>query len=271
MAEDSGSGSASKDNAKKISDAWIFVSHSHHDLDSVRRVRDEFERLHANPLLFFLLALKDDDEVNSLIKREITERNFFLLCDSPSARASKWVQNEREFVRSLKDRKIHELDLDWPWERQRRVIRQTLQSATTFISYSHRDGDRVRPYIDLLVANDFAVFEPTMMSPGGSWIDQLETAISQSVMGYFFAFLSHESVHSRMVRAEIEHFVQLTKGMTLGRLPFLVALDPLPSVMAFLPAALQKIQILDFSGGNVAENEQKLLEAVDLRQRSETI
>jgi hypothetical protein len=271
MADDGGSDSASKGDAKKISDAWIFVSHSHHDLDSVRRVRDEFERLHANPLLFFLLALKENEELHSLIKREITARNFFLLCDSPSARESKWVQKEREFVRSLKDRKIHELDLDWPWERQRRVIHQTLQSATTFISYAHKDSDRVRPYIELLIANDFAVFEPTMMSLGGSWLDQLDTAISRSVTGYFFAFLSHESVRSEWVRAEIEHFVQLTKGMTLGRLPFLVALDPLSSVLGFLPAALQKIQILDFSGGNVAENEQKLLEAVDLRQRSETV
>jgi len=33
--------------------AWIFVSHSHRDLEKVRRIRNELERLGHNPLLFF--------------------------------------------------------------------------------------------------------------------------------------------------------------------------------------------------------------------------
>jgi hypothetical protein len=181
MTADSGDDDPPKDRPKKISDAWIFVSHSHTDLTAVRQVRDEFERLHSNPLLFFLMCLKDDEEVSSPIKREITARNFFLLCGSPAARSSHYVQLEREFVLSLKGRKIHELDLDWPWERQSQVIHETLQSATTFLNYAARDR-RIRPYVDLLVANDFAVFEP---DTAASWVDRLDTALAQSVMGFF--------------------------------------------------------------------------------------
>jgi hypothetical protein len=182
---------APKGGLHRLSDAWIFVSHSHLDLNAVRRVRDEFERLHANPLLFFLMSLKDDEELDSLIKREITARNIFLLCNSPSARKSQWVQKEREFVLSLRDRKIHELDMEWPWERQKRIIHETLQSATAFINYSIKDRDRVQPYIDLLADSDFAVFEPfTQAMPGDSLIDELDAAIERSVIGYFFTFLS---------------------------------------------------------------------------------
>jgi hypothetical protein len=51
--------------------------------------------------------------------------------------------------------------------------------------------------------------------------------------------------------------------MQTGRPPFLVALDPIPSLLD-LPAELRGVEILDFSGGNVAENKQKLLRAVEL-------
>jgi len=271
MTADSGGDDLPKDRPKKISDAWIFVSHSHTDLSAVRRVRDEFERLHSNPLLFFLMCLKDDEEVSSLIKREITARNFFLLCGSPAARPSHYVQLEREFVLSLKGRKIHELDLDWPWERQKQVIHETLQSATTFLNYASRDRDRIRPYVDLLVANDFAVFEPSSLDTGASWVDQFDTALAQSVTGYFFSFLSQDWLRSRWALDEIKRFLALKGAMQAGRPPFLVALDPIPSLLD-LPTELRGLEILDFSDGDIAGNKQKLLRAVGLvRGSSEPI
>ncbi len=77
------SGGTPGDGPKKISEAWIFVSHSHKDLNAVHRVRDEFERLHANPLLFFLMCLKENEEVSSLIKREITAQKFLSAVRQP--------------------------------------------------------------------------------------------------------------------------------------------------------------------------------------------
>ena len=41
--------------------AWIFVSHSHRDLEKVREIRNELERRGCNPLLFFLKCLDADN------------------------------------------------------------------------------------------------------------------------------------------------------------------------------------------------------------------
>ena len=77
---------------------WIFISHSHQDVDLVRWIRNHFEKLGFEPLMFYLKCLSDKDEIESLIKREIDEREWFIYADSPSARESKWVKTEREYI-----------------------------------------------------------------------------------------------------------------------------------------------------------------------------
>jgi hypothetical protein len=255
------------DGPRKISDAWIFVSHSNSDIAAVRRVRDELEKHHANPLLFFLLCLDKDEELDCLIKREINARNFFLLCNSPAAGRSFWVQKERDFVLSLKDRKVHELDLDWPWEQQRRVIHETLRSSTTFVNYSLRDRHRVRPYIDLLIANDFAVFDDQIDIPDAerfiSVMPQyvsVNEMIERSVNGYFFAFISESWLRSEWARREFELYSRLIASVPERRL-VLAMLDPIAPEQ--LPAG--DLHILDLSTGGVTENGDKLLAAAGLR------
>jgi tetratricopeptide (TPR) repeat protein len=68
--------------------SWVFVSHSNKDIDAVRLIRDELERSGHYPLL------------------------FFLYCDSPEARDSKWVQRELDFIRALPNRVWCTVDLD---------------------------------------------------------------------------------------------------------------------------------------------------------------
>lgn len=59
---------------------WIFISHSHLDIDIVRRIRNKLEDRGFEPLMFFLKCLNDDNEIESLIKREINERGgLFML------------------------------------------------------------------------------------------------------------------------------------------------------------------------------------------------
>lgn len=41
--------------------AWIFVSHSHHDLEKVRQIRNYLESRGHNPLLFYLKCLTNND------------------------------------------------------------------------------------------------------------------------------------------------------------------------------------------------------------------
>jgi hypothetical protein len=257
-------------NLKKISNAWIFVSHSHHDIDAVRCVRDELERLHANPLLFFLLCLEKDEEVDGLIKREITARNFFLLCDSPEAQESGWVKKEREFVKSLKNRKIYEIDLRSSWDTQKHIIHEALGAATTLLNYTYKERDRVTPYIDLLVKNDFAVFsfEDSLLA-GADVGGRLERAIESSLQGYFIAFVSKAWLQSRWAAAELNRYLGLAKSAKAGRPPVIVALDPISELLPLAPAEIRDLQWLDFSRGDIADHERQLLQYVELRDADE--
>jgi hypothetical protein len=237
MPEDDASDDGRTGGPQKLADAWVFVSHSHQDLDAVRRVRDEFERMHANPLLFFLMCLNENEEVDSLIKREITARNFFLLCDSPTARKSAWVRKERAFVQSLKGRIIHKIDLDWPWDQQQRVIHETLRSATTFLNYASNDLDRIRPYIDLLVKNDFAVFSFDFgrFDASKSFADLTDAAIDEAIQGHFITFLSNAWLQSRFGHKELSRFLERTRDMKDRPEPVLAAVDPIPFITPSCP------------------------------------
>lgn len=91
-------------------DVWVFLSHSNKDYVKVREVRNLLEEQNFRPLMFFLNCLNEDDEIDSLIKREIDSRKRFILCDSPNAQSSKWVQKEVEYIQS-KQRYYYTLDL----------------------------------------------------------------------------------------------------------------------------------------------------------------
>lgn len=80
---------------------WVFLSHSFKDFHSVRLLRNILEGQGLYPIMFFLKCLDDDDELDSLIKREIRSRTNFILCDSDNSRASKWVQKEVQFIKQL--------------------------------------------------------------------------------------------------------------------------------------------------------------------------
>ena len=79
-------------------DIWVFLSHSNKDFEKVRVVRNLLEEQNYKPIMFFLKALNDDDEIDSLIKREIDARQLFILCDSDNARKSKWVDEEVKYI-----------------------------------------------------------------------------------------------------------------------------------------------------------------------------
>lgn len=67
--------------------------------------------------MFSLKCLNDNDEKDSLIKREIDCRTRFILCDSENARKSKWVQREIEYIESQQKplpykRFVHTITMD---------------------------------------------------------------------------------------------------------------------------------------------------------------
>lgn len=91
----------------------VFLSHSHKDIEKVRKIRDVLEILGCEPLMFFLKCLDDDNkELEDFIKREIDARNVFLYCRSRNAEKSEWVQKELEYIKSRDKSRIYTVDID---------------------------------------------------------------------------------------------------------------------------------------------------------------
>lgn len=56
----------------------IFLSHSHKDIEKVRKIRDLFELLGCEPLIFYLKCLdNDDDHLQDFIKKKLKHEIFF--------------------------------------------------------------------------------------------------------------------------------------------------------------------------------------------------
>ena len=91
---------------------YIFISHSHKDIEKVRQIRNDMENAGFDPLCFYLKCLTDEDEIEGLIKREIDSRELFVYIDSPNSRASNWVKKEREYIDSLEDKKTLTIHLE---------------------------------------------------------------------------------------------------------------------------------------------------------------
>ena len=137
--------------------SWIFVSHSHRDFEAVRKVRNALEERGHRPLLFFLKCLSDESELESLIRREIEARDFFLLCDSENAGASRFVREEVSYIKSLAGKIYETVDLDSNWEAQIEAIDALSRRATVFLSYSAEDYAAAADVATALAQRDFKV------------------------------------------------------------------------------------------------------------------
>ena len=118
---------------------WIFISHSHKDVEKVRILRNKLESMGFDPLLFYLKCLSDENEIEGLIKREIDERDWFIYADSKNARASKWVQTEREYIEGFVNKKVFTVDLNSDINEQLSMMEHVARQMKVFISYQHRD------------------------------------------------------------------------------------------------------------------------------------
>jgi hypothetical protein len=175
--------------------AWIFVSHASDDLVQVRKVRNYLEEKGASPLLFHLLALKDPEEFWPIIAKEIEARNFFLFCESDTARTREWVRREREAVEAVaktKPVRIGTIEVDRP-ELDLGRLDALLATIRVFPSFSPNDVEHVRPYLDALKQAGFQVFEGL-----GSTSDKPDTLRARM-----------ESSEKELIKAAREGFVVL--------------------------------------------------------------
>ncbi len=251
---------------KENNGPWIFISHSVKDWDKVRTIRNNLENEGAKPLMFFLKCLNEECEIDGLIKREITERNFFLLCESKNTLDSKWVKTEVEFVKSLKDKVIEVIDLENDLESQKFKINRLLKRATVFLSYAHIDffdSDFIKDLQGILLKNDFAVYKQDEdSSTDFSW-NTTNDIIEAMQNGFFIVLITMRSLRSNWVLAEINTAIENLDSKKQNIIPILLH-DP-KLVIPLLPKALREIQYYDFSNGDIISNANNLIK--DLKKR----
>lgn len=245
--------------------AWIFVSHSHRDLREVRRIRDALEAKGHQPLLFFLKCLGDDAEIDDLIRREIEARQFFLLCDSPNARTSRWVQQELQLIKDLGGKVRVELALDDDWQSQLEAVDELSRRATIFISWSVRSSlskQLVPRLADALRAHDYQVFFD--MPVGVEWLDQTRGAIDTAIeRGFVLALLSPEVLSAESVTGEVHYALERAaqSGTRSSIIPIIVSERELTyALLRSSPIeSIRDIQFLDFTEGEIEDNVDRLV------------
>ena len=197
---------------------YFFISHSHLDIEKVRIIRNIIEEtFFYEPILFFLKCLSDENEIDSLIEREINERIWFVYCDSENAKKSEYVKKERAFVNSLisNGKKINLLNIEldkfniWDddcYEYIREQISYRIRKTKVFISYQRKDTAIARKIKDALFSRGFSVWTDEDMAAGDLWNVAINTAIKEHSYknGLFLLLTSERDIDSFFVKAEIE-------------------------------------------------------------------
>ena len=186
---------------------WVFISHSHQDISEVRYIRNRLEQRGFEPLHFFLKCLSDEDEIEGLIKREITEREWFIYADSDNSRKSKWVKSERDFIKTLHNKKIFEINLDEDLDKQ---IDHIANQLSVFISYAHADRKLVELVKQRLLQEEFLVLEDEQLQIGLDYETQLREMIEDAASnGFVILFLTENSIKSDYVISELRYAMSL--------------------------------------------------------------
>lgn len=182
---------------------YCFISHSHFDIDQVRKIRNELENNGFEPLCFYLKCLTDDDEIEGLIKREIDAREWFVYIDSQNARNSKWVQKERKYIDSLPNKKIMLINLE---DRKESVdiAKAIMNNMRVFLSYSSKETSIVQRFKHELLNRDLKVFSALDIDNFEEWNQVLANELSFAAQyGCVVVFISKESINSNQLRDEI--------------------------------------------------------------------
>lgn len=152
----------------------IFLSHSSKDLEKVRNIRNVFEVLNCDALIFYLKCLDDGNpNLEQFIKDEIEARNIFVYCKSANAEASPWVQKELEYIKSLSGKLLYILDIEKDFAVQLisllSSILEIIKNTRVFFSYPHNIAKTIQSITDYLEKKDFCVFRIRNCYWGNRW------------------------------------------------------------------------------------------------------
>ncbi len=183
---------------------YIFISHSHLDIDKVRIIRNTLEQEGFEPLCFYLKCLTDDDEVEGLIKREIDSRDIFLYIESKNSLDSKWVKKERQYINKCSNKTVYTINIDDPNVDVKKETLKILQRSRVFLSYSHLDEPIFKQIKESLVEKDLKVYNDLDIPIGEDWVKQTQIAIQNACRdGCFVLIITKNSLSSSMVKIEL--------------------------------------------------------------------
>lgn len=189
---------------KKAKGGYIFLSHSHADIDKVRQIRNRLEEDGFEPLCFYLKCLNDDSEIEELIKREIDAREWFLFANSVNAQKSKWVTLEREYITRTNKKKILTVDIN-DESAVDAVLHKIKHHLRVVISYSLKDGNLASRVKGAFEKKDYQVFlDGDRMTAGSVFFDDVSSAIVEaSKSGCVAVLLTEHSMRSELVAGEV--------------------------------------------------------------------
>lgn len=246
--------------------AWIFLSHSNKDIEEVRKYRNELEKLGHNPLMFFLKCLDNDDaRLPELIRDEINARQWFVLCDSPSAKVSKWVQEEVMIIKGIdnSDKVFEIIDLRNDLNENLPKLIRLSKRARIFLSYSHLDYETAERIRQVLEKHDFDVWSPSAIRPGVEFVEAIKSEIDNSLShGFVLVLLSELSLKSKWCRLETKYALQHAAASRQSNvIPVIIKQFDL----SLLPPELRYIQFFDLNKGPFNERMSELIK--DLKSR----
>ncbi len=191
------------DKFEKTEGGYIFISHSHNDIEKVRQIRNGLEESGFEPLCFYLKCLEDATEIEDLIKREIDAREWFVFVDSDNSRKSDWVQLERDYINSTDSKKIINVNIHSA-DAVKNVIAKILKNLRIYFSYSHKDKIIADRMIKKLREKDYLVFSDDGITVGANWVEEIANQIVEaSKEGCVIALITENSVKSHTVLDEL--------------------------------------------------------------------
>lgn len=185
----------------------IFLSHSHKDVEKVRKIRDILEILNCEPLIFFMKCLDDNNvELEDFIKREIEARNIFLYCKSENSEQSKWVQKELAYIKSIDESRFYEIDIEKDFKYGMidliKSIADMIKRNRIFISCSVKDFHVQKKLADYLQERGFNVFD-LKKDVEFDFINVGDEIIRTSQEGVFVYLCSENSLNRRFANMEL--------------------------------------------------------------------
>lgn len=144
--------------------------------------------------------------MDSLIKREIDAREWFVFCDSPAAEQSPYVRDEHAYIIESGKENVWTIDMTADIDVILNKVRKICTDIEVFVSYVWKDREKAQSLIRALVKKDYSVWTPddALTNGGDSYRSDISDAITRcAYKGFFVILITPDSVSSSFVAQEL--------------------------------------------------------------------